>query len=362
MSMTKNQIMIIYGDKPYDMTKEILKKSGLKDLIPKGASIGIKPNILMQSLPENGATTHPEIVEAIIDYLKENGYSNLLILEGAWIGDNTDKAFKYLGYDKISQRTGIPLLNTKKDKFRLLEYGGISMEISETALNLDFLINVPVLKGHCQTMVTGAMKNLKGIISDNEKRHFHSLGLHKPIAYLNKLICSDFVVMDGICGDLDFEEGGNPVQMNRIACAIDSVLIDSYEAVTLGYEPKEVPYIKLASEIGIGSNDIENAEIIELNKDLTKTNAKSSRKVKPLEKYIDERDACSACYANLIRALYRMSCEGSLNSIVKDKVCIGQAFKGKTGKGFGVGNCTCGLEKSIPGCPVKTMDIIKYFS
>lgn len=355
--MLDNEIMIIYGDNPYDMTKKLLIKSEMASRIPRDAKIGIKPNVLMQSLPENGATTHPEIVEAIIDYLQERGYKNLLILEGAWIGDNTDRAFKLLGYDKISERTGVPLLNTKHDRFEKLTYGGITMEISKTALELDFLINVPVLKGHCQTLVTGAMKNLKGIISDSEKRHFHALGLHEPIAYLNKIICSDFVVMDGICGDLDFEEGGNPVQMNRILCCPDSVLIDSYEANTLGYEPDDVGYISIAAELSVGSKDTDSAIITELNKDLTLAKTHSSRKVKSLIKYIDEREACSACYANLIRALYRTTEKGKLPADLK--VCIGQGFKGIESDGIGVGNCTNCMKKHVPGCPPNTIDIIK---
>lgn len=55
---------------------------------------------------------------------------------------------------------------------------------------------------------------MKGLIPNTEKRRFHALGLHKPIAHLNMGIHQDFIVVDNICGDLDFEDGGNPVVMN----------------------------------------------------------------------------------------------------------------------------------------------------
>ena len=45
------------------------------------------------------------------------------------------------------------------------------------------------------------------------------MGLHKPIACLNKAIKQDLIIVDGIMGDLNFEEGGNPVKMNRILAA-----------------------------------------------------------------------------------------------------------------------------------------------
>ena len=45
------------------------------------------------------------------------------------------------------------------------------------------MINLPVLKGHCQTLITCALKNNKGLIPNAEKRRFHTLGAassHRP--------------------------------------------------------------------------------------------------------------------------------------------------------------------------------------
>ncbi len=41
------------------------------------------------------------------------------------------------------------------------------------------------------------------------------MGLHKPIAYLNKILKQDLIVVDGIIGDLNFEEGGKPPRSNE---------------------------------------------------------------------------------------------------------------------------------------------------
>ncbi len=50
---------------------------------------------------------------------------------------------------------------------------------------------------------------MKGCIPNKEKRRFHTMGLHKPIAYLNKILKQNLIVVDGIIGgDLNFEEGG----------------------------------------------------------------------------------------------------------------------------------------------------------
>ena len=57
--------------------------------------------------------------------------------------------------------------------------------------------------------------------------------------------------MDNICGDLDFEEGGNPVVMNRVLGFLDPVLCDAYVCDCMGYSPDDVEYIRLAEALGV---------------------------------------------------------------------------------------------------------------
>jgi hypothetical protein len=70
---------------------------------------------------------------------------------------------------------------------------------------------------------------------------------------------------------------------------------------------------------------------------------------------VDEDAACSACYSSLIYALHRLGRKPRVDG----KIRIGQGFEGKSGAGFGVGNCTRGLSKHVPGCPPKATEIIK---
>ena len=91
--MENNEILMIYGKNYKEMTKEILEASGLEERVPgRNARIGIKPNLVSPTPAGYGATTHPEIVAGIIEYLKERGYENLVILEGSWVGDRTEEA------------------------------------------------------------------------------------------------------------------------------------------------------------------------------------------------------------------------------------------------------------------------------
>ena len=221
-----------------------------------GAQVGDYRNVLLQISNHLNIGEEERGNQTFDTRTGIHGFYDIIILEGSWIGDDTKRAFSISGIEKVAEKYKVPLLDTKDDTYCKIQAGPIEMEISKTALDLDFIITMPVLKGHCQTKITGALKNFKGCLSDKEKRHFHTLGLHRPIAYLNTVLHPGFILMDGLCGDLDFEEGGNPVPMNRIVAGLDPVLIDSYAASAMGYEPGEIGYIKMAAELGVGSMDL----------------------------------------------------------------------------------------------------------
>ena len=69
-----------------------------------------------------------------------------------------------------------------------------------------------------------------------------------------------------------------------------------------------------------------------------------------VEGLIEQDNACSACYANLVSAMLQTGAE--------KKVSIGQGFEGKTGK-LGCGDCTSLFERYVKGCPPEVDDIIK---
>lgn len=347
--MNKNEIYIKSGTQYKEMTKELLEACDLAVQIPDmDMQIGIKPNLVSPSEASWGATTHPEVVAGIIEYLQERGYHKIAMLEGSWVGDKTAEAYEVCGYRDLSEKYQVPFWDMQKEKGIARDCQGVQLNICKRVTNVDFLINVPVLKGHCQTKITCALKNMKGLIPNTEKRRFHAMGLHKPIAHLNAGIHQDFIVVDNICGDLDFEDGGNPVVMNRVLAGMDPVLMDSYVCQVMHYDTKEVPYIGLAEELGVGSANLENARIIYCEETARKELPKS-RKVVELQDAVEEVESCSACYGYLIPALEMLKNDGLFEKL-DTKICIGQGYRGKTGK-LGVGACTCKFEHNINGCP-----------
>ena len=354
--MKKNEIWRSYGTDYKDMTKRLLAQAGLEEVLPdKSSVIAVKPNLVTPAPAKFGGTTHPEVVAGIIEFLQERGYQNIVIAEGSWVGDKTAEAFDYCGYNSLAAEYGIKLMDMQKEQGMTVDCGGMDLEICRCVRDWDFLINVPVLKGHCQTNITCALKNLKGLIPNTEKRRFHTMGLHKPIAHLNAGIRQDFIVIDHICGDLTFEEGGSPVVRKCVMAAADPVLVDAYVCSLLGYETGEVPYIGLAESLGAGSSDLAELELITCEGEPYEELA--VHRQLDVSYAVDEVDSCSACYGVLIPVLDRLREEGLLDKLPA-QVSIGQGHRGKTGR-LGVGNCTALFDICVKGCPPKEEDIYR---
>ena len=348
---------MIYGKDAAAMTRSLLDAYGIDERIKDKERIILKPNLVTPSRPEEGATTHTQIIIALIEYLQELGKEDITIAEGSWVGASTEEAFRRCGYHRIAAEYGVKLLDTKKDSFRTLEYDGMRMEVSETILGCDYLINLPVLKGHCQTRMTAAMKNLKGCLSDRSKREFHRLGLMRPIAALNMLIKSDLTIVDSLSGDLDFEEGGNPVETDRMMAGDDPIALDILGASLMGYSPDDIPYIPIALEYSGRSLSLEDIAIRELNRPESGT-ARPSGAVGRLAAYTDPADACSACFASLIHALKRLEEDGNIGRLIGKRIAVGQGWKGRTME-IGSGSCCSKAAHGVKGCPPSASDILR---
>jgi uncharacterized protein (DUF362 family) len=357
--MKRNELHVIYGTDIKQMTYDLLTKIDLaKDLKPT-MRIALKPNFVVAKEAASGATTHPEIAEGVIKYLQDHGMQHIAIMEGSWVGDQTKRAFKICGYDKLAAKYKVPLYDLKDDKYVVRQVEDIKMQICQKPLlETDFLINLPVLKAHCQTGMTCALKNMKGCLTDAEKRHFHQLGLMKPIAYLNTVLRPQLTIVDAICGDLTFEEGGNPVRMDRLIAGVDPVLVDTYGCSLLGFDVSDIEYIGIAESKGVGSTDLASAELHEYNTEAkTQSQFVPSRLSQRLGKNVTADKACSACYGSLIHALHRLDEQGIH---ISKKMFIGQGFRGKSENGLGIGSCTHCFAKSLAGCPPTAKAMVEF--
>ena len=347
-----SKIYEIFGTDAHTMTYALMERAQIAAAIPSGADVALKPNLVVSAPPETGATTHDGVLSGAIEYLRDHGVKDISIIEGSWVGARTNQSFHAARYDAVSKKYGVPLYDLKGDRTRTVKTALRPMEICCRALDAGYLINLPVLKGHCQTAMTCSLKNCKGCLPDKEKRRFHAEGLMEPIAALAAALRPDLTIVDSICGDLNFEEGGNPVPTGRMMLGTDMVQLDTYGCRLMGLDPEYVPYIGLAERWGAGSSALEPGDLIRLNEPSDAASyPKPSGLVANLTRNVQANNACSACYASLVRALY--------HSRSREAIAIGQGWKGIPFDGLGVGSCCNCAQRQVKGCPPSAEDILQ---
>ena len=340
------RIYQIYGRDAHAMTLALLEASRAIERVPAGGSVALKPNLVIADVPENGSVTHAGVLSGAIEYFSDHGVRDISVIEGSWVGDDTQRAMRRAGYDAVCGKYSVPFFDLKRDRTRPVDTAVGRIDVCCRALDAGLLVDLPVLKGHCQTIMTCALKNLKGCLPDREKRHFHAMGLTKPIAALGAALKPGLIIVDSICGDLNFEEGGTPVETNRMYLGTDAVQIDAYSASLMGLSLSQVEYVSLAERYGGGRAAFDEGDIVNLNEPAdAKAYPKPTGQVARLTKRVRQDRACSACFANLVRALYASGYGQDVD------ICIGQGFRGKTIEGLGIGRCCKGAGRCVPGCP-----------
>ena len=356
----QRSIYIMNGDRPETMVFEGLRRIGFGDVVKPSMWIGLKPNLVVTKPSSSGATTSAGVVEGVVRFLKDHDVRRITIMESSGVGHDTRAAYRVSGIERVARRYGVELIDLKQENTEKIDLGPFQTQVYRKPLEVDYFINLPVVKAHSQTRITCALKNLKGLIPDEAKRSFHTKGLHRPIALLNRVIRQDLIVADGIEGDLSFEEGGNPVRMDQILIARDPVLLDTYVAKRLGYRVEEISHVSEAASLSVGSSDLERVHVVEL--DRVSKPAKTTvigNGVRELSKWVNEKDACSVCFGTLLHGLERLRNRGRLGRLTKP-LLIGQGYKDRSGKGIGIGQCTQDFSNHLPGCPPTGTEIVQF--
>ena len=130
---------------------------------------------------------------------------------------------------------------------------GVELNFNTDILNSDFVVDLPVMKAHNQTMASLGIKNLKGAISIPSRKRCHNadpvMNLHRWVARLADPMPPVFTLIDGIFSN---ERGpafdGRMRRSNLLIASNDIFAVDKVGAHVLGYAPDEVPHLKHYAE------------------------------------------------------------------------------------------------------------------
>jgi uncharacterized protein (DUF362 family) len=210
--MSKPIVAIVRYEKPLESVRKATDLCGGLDRLPANARCFIKPNIVFWTratpFPKWGVITTSRVVEDMVVLLKERGIADITIGEGTVTLDPRDRetpahAFETLGYGALQKRYGVECVNIFERPFEKVDLGaGVVLNYNVDILQSDFVINLPVLKTHAQTVVSLGIKNLKGMIDITSRKKCHSadpeMDLHYMVARLANRLPPSYTLLDGI--------------------------------------------------------------------------------------------------------------------------------------------------------------------
>jgi uncharacterized protein (DUF362 family) len=355
--------------------KAIELAGGLADIISRGDTVLINPNLVIPQSPETGATTDPRVCQAIADMVKEIG-ARPIIAESSAVGIDTEEAFRATGYTKLREK-GYEVIDLKKEKTTKVPIpkGKSVKELSlpRPVVEAKAIISVPAMKTHDQALVTLSLKNTKGLLPDTFKRKFHTtFGIYQGVADLCTVFRPALAVVDGIIA----QEGlgpmfGTPVEMDLIIAGKDPVAVDAITSMVMGFGPQEDGVIDAAARLGVGTADPDKIEVV------GETISSVQRRFKRAEEAVfelvtipkgfqlifDER-TCTGCRRNVLSVLVDLKEQGKLDRAAGLTVVAGKAERLPDVDREHlvlVGNCLAKFREYatfVPGCTPNNRDII----
>ncbi len=231
---------------------------GIGSFIRPGDRVLIKPNLLKARPPEDAVTTHPEVLRAVIGLVREAG-GTAMVGDSPGLGDLRRVAEK-AGMLPVLEEAGVPLVPFD-DAVTVRSTGRFQrFEIARPLAEVDAVINLPKLKTHGMTVLTGAVKNLFGCIPGKRKVQWHfNTGVDhesfmRMLVELAALIRPRLTVMDAIVGMEGNGPGsGDPRKIGAVIAGIDPVAVDVVAGELVGVSAEKLPVIKAARAAGYGA-------------------------------------------------------------------------------------------------------------
>jgi len=379
--MSKSKVSIVKtNSKPeYPEIRETVEQAldligGVKDIIKPGHLVLINPSWVAPPVErEAGCITIPEIPRALADIVKMLG-ARPVIAESSAVGVDTEKVIETSGYRELREM-GYDVVNLKKTSHVDIPIpnGKVfkTLPFWELVQQADVIVSVPKLKTHDQTEMTCAIKNLKGLLTDNGKKANHQEGLFEAVIDLMSAVKPQLAVVDAIiCQEGVGPVFGKPVEMNLILAGKDLVAVDSTCAQLIGYEPEETLLTVNAAARRLGVMNPDQIEVVGEPLDAVKRRFLRSTEDNPVKdvegfQLIHGEAACTGCRNTVMSALIDMRNADQLMYLPGVTVLTGGA---PIPEGVPiedvvtVGKCTSKEDRNeryVKGCPPNNSAVVK---
>ena len=246
---------------------------GINQLVGPGTKVLLKPNVLAPRTPDKAVTTHPEVVKAVAVFLLAKG-AKVMVGDssgGVIAGRHpTAQSLKVSGIEGLGKELGIEVINFDTVGTSKVKVGGkflAEVEVARPVLECDLFINLPKFKTHSATLITGAVKNLYGIIPGTRKAYYHRKAANPQdfaelLVDLQERFPPDLNIVDAVVAmEGNGPANGKPYPLGFLVAGREAARVDALCCLLVGLKPGRVRHLKACLKRGL-VEDLENLEIV----------------------------------------------------------------------------------------------------
>ncbi len=257
----KGRLCIARGtDRPTTVRAAFDALGGMKAFVKPGERVLLKVNAAFASPPTLGATSHPDLVAAVVRLCLDAGASRVTVTDNP-INDPAS-CFALSGIDAAARQAGAEVVVPREALFeRFTVEGGRLIRdwpvLYAPLARADRIIGLAPVKDHHRSGASMTLKNWYGLLGG--RRNIFHQDIHTIIQELAMMIRPTVVVLDGIQSMLtNGPTGGSLSDLKPTGTLIvssDPVAADAVGATLLGRTSVDLPFIAKAESTGAGTAD-----------------------------------------------------------------------------------------------------------
>jgi hypothetical protein len=254
-----------------------MRLADFETALPKEIRTGLKINISWQTWYP-GCSSTPWQIEGVTQALQGADYKDIVGVHNDTVVVDTSVGEFNNKHRFVTDKYDIPCIYLYEEAFEWFEYipknhkllvldkvypQGLFIPKALVGMNM---IQLPTVKTHVFTTITGAMKNAFGGLLHRDRHWTHAV-IHDTLIDLlmiqREIHPGLFAVMDGtFAGDGPGPRAMHWHQKDILLASADQVAIDAVSAKLQGFDPMQIRFIRRAHELNLGLGNPDEIEIV----------------------------------------------------------------------------------------------------
>ena len=249
----------------------LLEPLGGLDWVTPGMKVGIKANLITMMRPEAAGTTHPALLCALVELLREKGAQVTLgdSPGGIYTAVYLDRVYAATGMKEV-ERAGALLNHDFSVKEATFDEAVAAKTFTYTGWldQMDAIINFCKLKTHGMMSMSCAAKNMFGTVPGTVKPEYHyrfpdPRQFAHMIVDLNDYFKPRLNLVDAVVGmEGNGPTAGTPRPVGLLLASENPHECDRIGAALIGLTPDRVPTLQAAIERGYVAENADQIQVI----------------------------------------------------------------------------------------------------